>query len=120
MVAFRYLDIILALVALPVLLALGAPALGSALGVGTWVLQRGVAALDQRWISRLATPNSRLRARLFEPFARIWLLVGGIIVAAVAGNRRDGLTAALVIFAAYSVAFVIRIFNGLGAREDEQ
>jgi hypothetical protein len=112
MVAFRYVDVIAAVIALPVLLALGAPVLGSALGVGTWVVQRGLGLIDRRLISGLAEPN-RLRAKLFEPFARIWLLAGGIVVAGVAGGRKDGLTAALVIFCAYSIAFGVRILNGI-------
>ena len=40
--------------------------------------------------------------RLFESFGRIWLLAGAIIIAGVAGGRKDGLTAAIVIVGAYS------------------
>ena len=45
-------------------------------------------------------------------FDRIWLLAGAIIVAAVIGDHKDGLAAALVICAGYSVAFVIRLMSG--------
>lgn len=118
--AFRYIDVILALIALPVLLALGAPTLGSAVGVGVWVASRGLQALNRRWIDRLGAPGSRLRASVFEPFARIWLLAGGIVVAGVAGQRRDGLTAALVIFGAYSVAFAVRLVTGFADKEKKR
>ena len=40
------------------------------------------------------------------------LLAGGIIVAGTVGSRHDGLAAALVIFAGYSVAFAVRIARG--------
>lgn len=112
MPAFRYLDVILALVALPVLLLLGAPALGSAIGVGAWVGQRLLQILDRRWIAAALEPHRAVAASLFERFGRIWLLVGAIVIAAVAGGRRDGLTAALVIFGAYSVAFVVTLVSG--------
>jgi hypothetical protein len=34
------------------------------------------------------------------------------VIAGVAGGRADGLTAALVIFGAYSIAFAIRLISG--------
>ena len=68
----------------------------------------GRQALDQQ--ARRAP--TQLGLNLFEAFGRIWLLAGAIILAGVAGGRADGLTAALVIFAAYSVAFAIRVLSG--------
>jgi hypothetical protein len=107
----RNLDLVLVLIAAAPALALGAPATGYAIGAGAWILQRVVAALDRRWITRVTAPVKQLGARLFEAFGRIWLLAAGIIVAGVIA-RADGLTAALVIFAAYSVALLIRIASG--------
>jgi hypothetical protein len=57
-------------------------------------------------------PLKQLGVNLFEGFARIWLLAGVIVIAAVAGGRRDGLTAALVIFGAYSVVLAIKLITG--------
>jgi hypothetical protein len=108
----RYLDVVLVLVAAPVALAMGAPALGYAIGAGGWIAQRIIEQADRRWIRRSSTPRAQLGLNLFEAFGRIWLLAGAIVVAGVAGGRADGLTAALVIFAAYSVAFAIRVISG--------
>lgn len=112
MSALRYIDVVVTLIALPVLLVLGAPALGSALGVGVWVGQRLLQVVDRRWFAAALEPRRAVAASLFERFGRIWLLVGAIVIAAVAGGRRDGLTAALVIFGAYSVAFVVTLVSG--------
>ena len=49
---------------------------------------------------------------LGEAFARIWLLAVFIVIAGLVGHRANGLTCALVIFGAYSIAFVIRVFSG--------
>ena len=65
-------------------------------------------------------PLKQLGVNLFEGFARIWLLAGVIIIAAVVGGRRDGLTAALVIFGAYSVAFAIKVISGPPRRRAAQ
>jgi hypothetical protein len=107
-----YLDIVFLAVGVTVALALGAPALGCAIGAGAWVLQRILAQLDRRWISNAAAPRTQLGLNLFEAFGRIWLLAGAIIIAGVTGGRADGLTAALVIFGAYSVAFAHRVLSG--------
>jgi hypothetical protein len=108
----HYLDVALVVLAMAPALALGAPVFGYALAAGGWILQRAVAENDRRWIRRVTEPRKQLGVSLFEAFGRIWLLAGVIIVAAVVGGRVDGLTAALVIFGAYSVAFAIKVITG--------
>ena len=108
----RYLDVVFVVIATPLALALGAPAFGVLVGLGAWLLQRAMAVVDRRLIVKAAEPGSRLGLNFADAFARIWLLAGGIIAAAVIGARRDGLAAALLIFAAYSVALVVRVARG--------
>jgi hypothetical protein len=112
MIALTYLDVVVVVIAAPVAIALGAPTLGCALGAGGWILQRLVHWADRRWTARLREPRKQLGANLFEAFGRIWLLAGAIIIAGAVGHRSDGLAAALIIFGAYSVAFVIRVVSG--------
>ncbi len=90
-VVWRNLDVVLVLIAMVPALALGAPALGYLIGAGGWILQRLVAATDQRWLRRVNEPIRQLGASLGEAFARIWLLAGAIVLAAVVGSRRDAL-----------------------------
>jgi hypothetical protein len=71
-----------------------------------------IAAIDRGWTRKVTQPVRQLGINLFEAFGRIWLLAGAIVVAGVVGGRRDGLTAALVIFGAYSVAFAVKIITG--------
>ena len=111
MVALRFMDVVLvALAAIPAL-ALGAPATGYAVGSAAWIVQRIVAETDRRWITKVAEPRKQLGFNLFEAFGRIWLLAGAIVIAGLVG-RADGLTAALVILGAYSVALMIRLLSG--------
>jgi hypothetical protein len=112
LVVLRYLDVVLVLIALVPALALGAPALGYVLGSGGWLLQRVIQEVDRRWTRKATTPLRQLGLTLFEGFARIWLLAGIIVIAAVVGGRRNGLAASLVIFGAYSVAFVVKLIMG--------
>lgn len=117
---WAYLDVALVVLAMAPALAFGAPVLGYAVGAGGWILQRVVAETDRRWIRRVAEPRKQLGVSLFEAFGRIWLLAGVIIIAGVAGGRADGLTAALVIFSVYSVAFAIKVITGPPSRRAVQ
>lgn len=112
----RYLDVGLVLIALAPAVAFGVPVLGYVVGAGGWILQRLLAEVDKSWTRRVTRPVRQLGINLFEAFGRIWLLAGVIVIAAVAGGRQDGLTAALVIFAAYSVAFAVKVITGPPAR----
>jgi hypothetical protein len=108
----RNLDVVLVLIVAAPAIALGAPAFGYAVGAIAWIIQRILQHAARRWISKTREPRTQLGLNLFEAFGRIWLLAGAIVIAGVAGGRRDGLTAAVVIFGAYSIAFMIRIFSG--------
>jgi hypothetical protein len=108
----RYLDVVLVVLATPVALAMGAPALGLTIAAIAWVTQRVLAQLDRRWIEGRAELPTRFGLNLVDAFGRIWLLAGAIVLAAVAGGRSDGLAASVMIFSAYSIAFAARLVKG--------
>jgi hypothetical protein len=110
--ALANLDLLIIVPAALVALALGAPSFGVLVGTGGWLLQRAAAVADRRLIERAAEPGSRLGLNFVDAFARIWLLAGAIVVAGAVGTHEDGLAAALVIIAAYSIAFAVRIARG--------
>jgi hypothetical protein len=110
------LDLLLLVVLVVPALSLGAPALGLLLGAGGWIVQRLVMAFDRRLIRKATDPVKQVAANLAEAFGRIWLLAAAIVLAALLGERSDGLTASIVIFAAYSVAFIVRLISGPPAR----
>lgn len=112
MVVLRYLDVVLVVLLAGPALALGAPVVGYVVGAAAWILARSIAAVDKPWLRRAKEPQTVLAMTLFEAFARTWLLAGAIVAAALGGDHADGLTAALVIFCSYSVAFVIRVMSG--------
>jgi hypothetical protein len=107
----RYLDVVLVVLAVPVALLLGAPAVGVVVSAAAWLLQRALAHFGRRWIAGQGA-DARFGLNLVDGFGRIWLLAGAIVLAAVIGGRRDGLAAALLIFCAYSIAFAMRLISG--------
>lgn len=108
----RYADVLAVVVLVPPLLALGVPPIGLLIGAGAWAGQRALQAADRRWLARFRDPVQRLGFSFFEAFGRIWLLVGAIVLAALLGGRRDGLTAVLIIFAGYTIFFIMRLMSG--------
>ena len=105
-VALLYLDIVLVLLVAAPALAAGAPALGYIVGATAWIVLRIASdAVDKR----LATERDlrrRLGLGVASALARVWILACAIMIVGVTASRPDGLTAALVIFGAFSVYFV--------------
>ena len=118
-VILRYLDVALVVLAVPVALALGAPAVGVVVSAAAWLIQRVLAHTGQRWIASRGA-DARFGLNLVDGFGRIWLLAGAIVLAAGIGGRRDGLAAALVIFCAYSIAFAMRLISGRPQGESQR
>jgi hypothetical protein len=118
-VILRYLDVVLVVLATPVALALGAPVVGVLVSAAAWLMQRVLARAGQGWIAGRGA-DARFGLNLVDGFGRIWLLAGAIVLAAVIGGRRDGLAAALLIFAAYSVAFAMRLISGRPRGEQQR
>jgi hypothetical protein len=103
---------VIVVAAVPALL-LGAPAFGYLVGLVAWLAQRLAQSIDTRLLrGRIEDPVRLTMVTLGESFGRVWLLIGAILVAALVGNHKDGLACALVIFAAYTISFIFRLFDG--------
>jgi hypothetical protein len=100
-----YIDIVLvALLAVPAL-ALGAPVLGYVVGGLAWITVRLASILAERRLAGEDDLRRRIGLGVFYGMARVWVLAGTIVALGLAASRADGLTAALVIFGAFSVFF---------------
>ncbi len=117
----RYLDVAVIVIGAIPALALGAPVFGYIVGAVAWIIQRVAQSIDTRLLKgRIEDPVRLTMVTLGESFGRIWLLVAAILVAALVGNHHDGLTCAVVIFAAYTINFVTRLINGATAAAERQ
>ena len=105
--ALTYLDIVLVLVVAIPALAAGAPELGYAVGAAAWILQRIASVEVDRRLASVGELRRRLGLGVASSMLRVWLLAVTIMVVGVAAERADGLTAALVIFGAFSVQFAL-------------
>jgi len=104
----RYLDVALVLLAAPFALLMGAPALGYAVGAAAWVVHRVIGLLLERR-ARDRDVRAALGLNLGGVIARTWLVGLTILAVGLAAEREDGLTAAIVLLAAFTVYFVISL-----------
>lgn len=105
-VALQYPDVLLVLLVAAPVLAAGGPALGYAVGGVAWILGRVGSAGAERRIADEEDFRRRIGLGVASSLLRVWLLACAIIVVGLTSTRADGLTAALVIFGAFSVYFV--------------
>jgi hypothetical protein len=105
MTAVRYLDVILVALSLPFVAVAGLPLLGYVVGAAAWIGQRFAAA----FLEHRARDRQDLRAALGINVAgmigRAWLVGLTILAAGLAGEREDGVMAAVLVLAAFTVYF---------------
>jgi hypothetical protein len=105
----RYLDVSLVIAFLPFALLAGLPVLGYVVGGGVWIAQRLVGAwLDER---AAASKDARRSAgiQLAGVMGRAWLMGLTILAVGLAGDRKDGLTAAVLVFVAFTVYLALAL-----------
>jgi hypothetical protein len=114
MIALRYLDIVLLVIALPVFLLGGLPMLGYVAGAGAWLVQRAVQVALNRKAVAADDPRTTVGIATGSMIGRGWL-VALTIFAAGLNDEDAGLAAAvlvIVLFTAYfTVSMIMRPFQ---------
>ncbi len=105
MTALRIIDIVLVAFSAPVLVLLGAPALGILAGAGVWVLQRIAEIRLAKYAATREDIKNVIGLNLAGVFVRAWLVAITILAVGLAGEREDGLAAAVLTLVAFTVYF---------------
>jgi cation transporter-like permease len=105
----RYLDIWLVLLSAPLVLAAGLPVLGYLVGVGAWLLTRLATEFVHGRALRLPDPRAKAALHVGAMLGRVWIVALGVIAARYAGGTADGVTAAVVVLAAFTVYLFVTI-----------
>jgi hypothetical protein len=106
LVLFRWLDVVLVVLAAPFVILTGLPVLGYAVGATAWILNRLIGVFVERTASRQEDVRRAVGLNLGALIARSWLVGLTILAVGLAGEREDGLTAAILILAAFTLYFV--------------
>jgi predicted transporter len=110
MTFLRYFDIAVVLVAAPIMLVIGVPALGYLLGTGTWIALRAAAVAADRLAVASGNASTQISIRLVFMLGRLFLLAGAVIVAR-QSSKNDGLAALVVIAAAFTISMALLPVN---------
>jgi hypothetical protein len=120
LVLFRWLDVVLVVLAAPFVVLMGLPVLGYAVGAAAWIANRLIGLAAERIAARQEDIRRAVGLNLGVLIARSWLVGLTILAVGLAGDREDGLTAAVLLLAAFTVYFVtsllLRSLEGKASR----
>jgi hypothetical protein len=106
LVLFRWLDVILVVLAAPFVVLTGLPVLGYVVGAAAWIVNRVIGAFVERRARATDDVRKAVGLNLGALIARSWLVGLTILAVGLAGDREDGLTAALLVLAAFTLYLV--------------
>jgi hypothetical protein len=108
----RYLDVVLVLASVPFVLIADMPRLGFAIGAAGWIVIRFGADFLKRRAWAAGSTGTRAGLHLAAILGRVWLIALVLLAARFGGGSSDGVTAAVVVLAAFTVelamSFVLR------------
>ncbi len=98
----RYLDVLVVVAAAPFVILMGGPLLGYVVGAVAWIATRIAGALVER-SARGRSARAQVGLNFGTMMGRAWILGIAILVVGLAGDREDGLMAALLALVAFTV-----------------
>ena len=98
----RYLDVLLVVLAAPFVLLMGGPVLGYVVGAVAWIATRVLGVLIENK-ARGRSAKAQVGLNFGALMGRAWILGITILVVGLAGEREDGLMAALLALVAFTV-----------------
>jgi hypothetical protein len=107
----RYFDVVLIVVAAPILLLIGVPAVGYAVGAGVWIALRVVGVGLERYLRHPGDARQEISLRLGYLLARVFLLALAVILVRQGEGRDDALATLGVVVVAFTVQLVISFLD---------
>jgi hypothetical protein len=112
----RYFDVALVVVAAPILLLIGVPARGYAIGAGAWLVLRAVGVAVDRAADSSQEARTQISLRLGYMLGRLFALALAVVAARRAGSQGDGLAALGVVVVAFTVQLATSALSRLDSR----
>ena len=112
----RYLDVAVLVVAAPIMILIGVPAVGYLVGMGAWIVLRFGAVSFDRWVAAGRDPRQEVSLRLVFLLSRLFLLALAVILVRNGSGRDAGLTTLLVIVFAYTLSLAVGFLDQPGRR----
>jgi hypothetical protein len=106
-----YLDVVVLVVAAPIMLLIGVPAVGYLAAMSTWIALRAAGVAVDRVADAMADPRREITLRLAYLLTRLFLLAIAVILVRNGSGRNAGLTALVVIVFAFTAQLVLSFLS---------
>jgi hypothetical protein len=114
MTFLRYIDVALVVFFAPLVIVAGAPALGYALGAGSWIIARASGVIVERK-AKEADPRTGIGLQVAGMMGRAWVVGLAVVASGVIGDKDDAICAAVVALVAFTVylpmSLIVRQFE---------
>jgi hypothetical protein len=107
----RYLDVVLIVLAAPIMILIGVSAAGYAVGAGAWIVLRALGIPVERLAVETKEPGRQIGIRLGYMLARLFLLAVAVILVRKGSGQDAGLTALVVVVFAFTVQLAVSAIN---------
>ncbi|MBV9472408.1 MAG: hypothetical protein JO206_05530 [Solirubrobacterales bacterium] len=111
MSVLRYFDVVLVLVAAPIMLLIGVPASGYLVGVASWIILRAAGVAVERYSAAARDPRREVALRLGYLLGRLFALALAVVLVRRADGRDAGLAALVVIVFAFTIQLVLSVLT---------
>lgn len=105
--ALSYFDVVVLVVATPIMLLIGVPAVGYLVGAGAWIALRAVGVGVERLAAATDDPRREVTLRLAYLMGRLFLLAIAVILVRNGSGRDAGLTALVVIVFGFTTQLIL-------------
>jgi len=106
-----FFDVVLLVVAAPIMLLIGVPASGYGIGAGAWIVLRAVGVAVDRYTAGVSEFNRTIGIRLAYMLGRLFLLAIAVILVRNADGQNAGLACLAVIVFAFTIQLAISALN---------
>ncbi len=106
-----YVDIILLVVAAPIMLLIGVSATGYGIAAGAWIVLRAVGVAVERYAAATADPNRQIAVRMGYMLGRLFTLAIAVILVRKSDGQDAGLAALAVVVFAFTVHLLTSALN---------
>lgn len=111
MTVLGYMDVVLLVVAAPIMLLIGVPATGYCVAAGAWIALRAVGVAVERYAAATPDANRQIAVRMGYMLGRLFTLAIVVILMRRSGGQDGGLTALAVVVFAFTVQLVTSAFT---------
>jgi hypothetical protein len=106
-----YMDVVLIVIAAPIMLLIGVPAAGYCIAGGTWIALRAVGVAVDRFAAATPDASRQIGIRMGYMLGRLFTLAIVIILVRRSDGQDAGLTALAVIVFAFTAQMVLSAFT---------